>query len=151
MREPAGGQRRLSVMRIGLVVGFIALVLTGCDEAGSEAPPATTWQEPARYDYTVRSSCGERLLIGTFKLTVVDGKVTEVTRSDADSVGKPENYPTLGDLLDEYTTAKSKGAHVAKLETDPVDGHPTRIDLDPMQNAIDDEACYVISNYAPRG
>ena len=28
------------------------------------------------------------------------------------------------------------------LETDPVDGHPTAISVDHIENAIDDESCY---------
>jgi hypothetical protein len=92
------------------------------------------------------------LLIGTFTMTVADGKVTKVIRKDGTlPETKPENFPTLSDLLDEYSTARQNGADVAKLEVDPADGHPTKIDLDPIKNAIDDEACYVISNYTPRG
>jgi len=141
------------------MAGVTALALAGCGGASPTAEPTVEpavapgviWQEPARYEYTVESHCGERLLIGTFKMTVADGKVTEVSRADeALPEAKPENFPTLKDLLDEYSTAKQKGAHVAKLETDPADGHPTRIELDPIKNAIDDEACYLISNYLVR-
>jgi hypothetical protein len=91
------------------------------------------------------------LLHGTFEMTVVDGKVTEATSSTGTlPETKLENFPTLKDLLDEYTTAQQNGAHLAKLQTDAADGHPTQIDLDPIKNAIDDEACYLISNYTPR-
>ncbi|GIH10137.1 hypothetical protein Rhe02_82040 [Rhizocola hellebori] len=133
-------------------MGVTALALAGCgDAAPTTAEPSLSWQEPANYEYTVASTCGERLLIGTFKMTVAQGKVTEVVRKDNTLPEvKPENYPSLKDLLDEYLTAKKNGAHLAKLETDPADGHPTKIDLDPIKNAIDDEACYRISNYTPR-
>jgi hypothetical protein len=139
-------------MKTALLVGVTALALAGCGDAATESGPSTGWQEPASYEYTVDSHCGERLLIGTFTMTVADGKVTKVIRKDGTlPETKPENFPTLSDLLDEYSTARQNGADVAKLEVDPADGHPTKIDLDPMKNAIDDEACYLISNYTPRG
>ena len=35
------------------------------------------------------------------------------------------------------------------FETDPADGHPVRIDIDHSRNAMDDESCFVISDYDP--
>jgi hypothetical protein len=59
--------------------------------------------------------------------------------------GQLQRPPTLGELLDELAEARRDGAYEAKLTTNPVDGHPTGITIDPIKNAIDDEACYAIS------
>jgi hypothetical protein len=38
---------------------------------------------------------------------------------------------------------------VARVDVDPGDGHPVRITIDPDKNAVDDDLCYTISDYAP--
>jgi hypothetical protein len=58
--------------------------------------------------------------------------------------------PTLAGLVDELAEARKEGADVARLESDPADQHPRRITIDPDRNAIDDEACYTISDYRPQ-
>ncbi len=142
-------------MRIALAT---VLLLGACAGTGPgpTAQSAAQWQEPAQYEYTVDSRCGERLLIGRFQITVADGKVTKAAGVDEAAqriASDPKllaNLPTLKQLLDEYETARHEGAHVAKAEFDPADGHPTKIELDPLKNSIDDEACYQISDYRPR-
>jgi len=58
--------------------------------------------------------------------------------------------PTIGELLDELEQARRDNADTAEAEYAP-DGHPERISLDWDENAVDDEALYVISAYAPTG
>jgi hypothetical protein len=113
----------------------------------------SVWREPQSYVYIVDSRCGERLLIGRIRLWVGQGKVVRAEGMDEPGRGlateaKLANLPTLGQLLDEYDNARHSGADVATVAFDPGDGHPTKIDLDPKKNAVDDEACYVISEYA---
>jgi hypothetical protein len=142
-----------------LVVAAAILPLAACTAAPPPAPlprPVRTapasWQEPARYTYVLESGCGERPLIGRFRLTVTAGKVTTAVGLDAASrsalTTTPQlTPPTLGQLLQQVDTARRAGAHVAKAVTDPADGHPTEVNLDPIANAIDDEACYTVTNY----
>lgn len=112
----------------------------------------TSWREPASYVYTMTSSEGERSLIGTFRVTVRDGKVTKAVGLDESARRVVERslgeVPTIGGLLEELEQARRDNADTAEVEYAP-DGHPVRIDLDREKNAIDDEALYVISAYDP--
>ncbi len=112
------------------------------------------WEEPPRYTYDLMSTCGERALIGRYRITVEDGKVTkaegldEPTRRTVADLPR-DAIPTLSQLIDELNAARSAGAATADLETDPATGHPTKITIDPEPHAIDDESCYTISALKP--
>ncbi|MDC0768536.1 DUF6174 domain-containing protein [Streptomyces sp. HD] len=110
------------------------------------------WQEPDSYTYTLQSSAGERTLLGTFRITVRDGAVAEAVGLDesARRIVKdiPDAVPTIGELLDELEQARRDDADRAEARY-AADGHPVRISVDWMENAIDDEALYVISAYKP--
>jgi hypothetical protein len=128
-----------------------AMALAACGETGKTVEAPLAWQEPASYSYVLQSSCGERPLLGRFRITVRNGEVVKaegVGEADQRSMGSTElSPPTLGELLDELAEARSNGAYEAKLTTDPADGHPTGVTIDPIKDAIDDEACYAISYY----
>ncbi|WP_329600311.1 DUF6174 domain-containing protein [Streptomyces pseudovenezuelae] len=122
-------------------------------EAKSAAVQSKTlWQEPAAYAYTLASSEGERSMIGTFRVTVRDGRVVKAVGLD-DSGRRaveqiPGGVPTLSGLLEELQQARRDQADTAEAEY-AADGHPVRISLDWEKDAIDDEALYVISAYEP--
>ncbi|MER6678195.1 DUF6174 domain-containing protein [Streptomyces sp. NPDC000983] len=134
----------------------VALLLTtaGCGDDG-DAPAASVgreWKEPAAYTYTLESTLGERSLLGRFRVAVRDGEVAEAEGLD-DSARRlversPDQVPTIGDLLAELEGAREEDADKAEVEY-AADGHPERITLDWEENATDDEALYVISDYAP--
>ncbi len=121
--------------------------------AGCARPEESSWQGPGRYAYTLDSRCGEQLLIGKIRLWVEDGAVVRAEGFDEAGVRLQEtalaNLPTLATLVGYYNEAVKGGADTAKLETDPADGHPVRIDIDHSSNAMDDESCFVISDYDP--
>jgi hypothetical protein len=145
------------------LVAAAALTLTGCGLARGGTTPggdqrnrvggdAETWQEPASYAFTLASACGERDLIGTFRLTVVDGMVTAAEGGDEPGrrlllQRQPHLLPTLAGLLNEARQAQRDGADVVETLVDPADGHPTKISIDYDRDAMDDEACYTISDY----
>ncbi|GAA4675390.1 hypothetical protein Prum_029650 [Phytohabitans rumicis] len=135
--------------RVALVCVVVA-GMAGCGESGAET--AASWQEPGSYSYVLASQCGERLLLGRFRITVEQGKVTKAEGLDGSArralEGKSDSPPTLRQLLDEWESARRDGAEVADLSTDPGDGHPTKIMIDPVKNAMDDEACYTITEFA---
>ncbi|WP_369173024.1 DUF6174 domain-containing protein [Streptomyces sp. R28] len=144
------------VSQVALIGGmFCALAACGTETSASsatEAPTRATWQEPASYTYTLRSSEGERSLLGIFRITVRDGAVAEAVGLD-DSGRRvvedvPDAVPTIGALLDELDQARRDDADTAEADY-AADGHPVRISLDWEENAIDDEALYVISAYEP--
>ncbi|MEU0068094.1 DUF6174 domain-containing protein [Streptomyces sp. NPDC006332] len=110
----------------------------------------SSWEEPASYAFTLTSSEGERALIGTFRVTVRDGRVAKAVGLD-DSGRRvvrrlPDEVPTLGGLLDELKQARHDKADIAEARY-AADGHPVRIFLDWETNALDDEALYVVSAY----
>lgn len=158
---------RRSVSVTGLVGGLLwATVACGTESSSGSgsaqvrnpepttSPSGTTWKEPDSYVYTLKSTEGERSLIGTFRVTVRDGKVAEAVGLDANSRRVVRQLsgevPTIGELLDELEQARRDNADTAEAEY-ASDGHPERISLDWDRNAIDDEALYVISSYAPTG
>ncbi|MFE4581783.1 DUF6174 domain-containing protein [Streptomyces chartreusis] len=139
------------VFRAVLAVGLVCGVAGCADEPESEAASAS-WREPDSYTYTLRSSEGERSLIGAFRITVRDGAVVKAVGLDdsgrrvVDDV--PDTVPTIGELLGEWRQARRDDADKAEVEY-ARDGQPERISLDWMENAIDDEALYVISDFEP--
>lgn len=139
----------MTAVRTLLLVGGLVLVTAACGEETGPSSPA--WEEPASYAYTLTSSEGERSLIGTFRVRVRDGEVDKAVGLD-DSARRvvrqlPDQVPTLGDLLKEAEQARGEGADTVETEY-AEDGHPTDIRLDWDENAIDDEARYMISDYA---
>lgn len=113
------------------------------------------WHEPADYSFSVTSSCGERAFVGDYRVDVVGGVVASGQHRDpADGRWKQvedlASLPTLGDMVDEVAQATDDpDAGDVTLETDPIDGHPTEISVDHLEDAIDDETCYVITDYEP--
>ena len=142
-------------MRVKMVVPALLLSsLAAC--AGPEASPAQapppTWTPPAKYAFVLGSQCGERLLIGRFRVTVQDDRVVESVGLDDSSrrvlmVRMADVVPTLRQLEQEAETARQAGADEVRIERDPVDAHPTKITIDYETNTIDDEACYTIEDY----
>ncbi|NUT31160.1 MAG: hypothetical protein HOV84_35455 [Streptomyces sp.] len=138
-----------AVLLGGLLCG-VAACGTGTKGVGTQS--RAPWQEPDSYTYTLQSSAGERTLLGTFRITVRDGAVAEAVGLDesARRIVKdvPDAVPTIGELLDELEQARRDDADKAEARY-AADGHPVRISVDWMENAIDDEALYVISAYEP--
>lgn len=114
-------------------------------------PGVVAFDEPAAYSFVLTSSCGERSLIGRFLIRVEAGTPVLVEPLDEAASrfpGSPEDVPTIGALLAEAEDARNRGADIVTVEADPVDGHPTSIEIDWDRATIDDEACYAISDYA---
>lgn len=119
-------------------------------QSSTTAGTPITWEEPSSYVYTLTST--SMVLAGTFRVTVRDGKVTEAVGLDEGSRSVveqgPDRIPKIGDLLDMLEKAWQEQADTAEIQYAP-GGHPARITLDVDENAIDDEAEYVISGYKP--
>ncbi|MFE6284535.1 DUF6174 domain-containing protein [Streptomyces sp. NPDC057877] len=143
----------MNSVRTAIVSVLLATALLACGGDGDrEVGGTTTWAEPASYRYTLTSSTGERPLIGTFRISVRGGEVAEAEGLDDSGrrvVGQtPHHVPTIGRLLAEVEQARREGADEAEVAY-AAKGHPARITLDWDRDAIDDEALYVISDYAP--
>ncbi|KMS67077.1 lipoprotein [Streptomyces viridochromogenes] len=138
-----------AVFKAALIGGLLWAVAACGTEKPAPASHQDRWKEPASYTYTLRSSEGERALIGTFRITVRNGSVAKATGLDDSGrsvvADLPDAVPTIGQLLAELDQARRDDADTAEAEYAP-DGHPVRISLDWEENAIDDEARYVITS-----
>jgi hypothetical protein len=124
--------------------------------SSTESPPAQAiaWVEPAAYTFTFESSCGERSLIGRFRVTVEQFRTVAFQGLDEAGrryQGDPRSMPTLSTLVKEAEAAKARGASRAEVTTDPADGHPVDVIIDMDANMIDEESCYRILDYVPSG
>jgi hypothetical protein len=126
--------------------------------SGSPGPTASTefqlaqqrWTDlgPVSYRMTLTSSCGERMGLGVFRVTVTPRgiEVQPVDRWSDDTA-----VQTVPDLFDFITQASDNGAEVVDVDYDVELGYPKQIDVDYMVDAIDDEACYRVSDFEPLG
>ena len=129
------------------------------DTSGATGLGEATWDAPDDYEFTLRSRCGNRNDLGVYEITVEDGEVTNVDAphwerigQERGSIGFTSEYagdaPTLSELAAEADAADAAGADVVELSTDPADGRPTRLDIDWDEEAIDDEACFIVGDYS---
>lgn len=134
--------------------------LSGCGGALPSGPvpgaaeAAERWSDGGvdSYTYALTSSCGERLLIGSYRVTVTDGDVTAV--EGLDEVGRriageghdlTEEVPTIAGLLDRVVAADA--STVPEVTFDDA-GVPTAVTFDPSPG-IDDEECYTVADVEP--
>jgi hypothetical protein len=117
--------------------------------------PATppTWTEPASYKFTLKSSCGQGTLEGTFQSVVQGGLVVQNTALDdparkALKLKLSKLVPTLGQIEAQVNTARQQGADEVVIDHDAGDGHPTKVRIDPKKDTRGDEHCYDISDYS---
>lgn len=108
-----------------------------------------TWErrQPANYQFTWRMGCFcPPEATGPFTVTVRDGEVT-ITPAQA---GGPKPgalvRPTIADL---FATARAllASADTVAVIYDPTFGFPSRIDADPITNAVDDEASFSVTDF----
>ncbi len=104
----------------------------------------------ASYTYMFRSSCGERDGLGSFRVTVHKGEVTDVKVANRYThlPQDIEMIPSLQGILDEAARAERRGADEVTLRLSP-DGTPRSLSIDYMKEAIDDEMCWFASHIDP--
>ena len=128
----------------------------------TESVPATlerhyaAWQaaRPARYAFEYRVDC---FCIGGgrwYLVTVDSGRVTSATVSDSASGGKGgplalEFVPTIDSLFVFARRAYAEKADSVAVELDTAIHHPTRLYIDRMVQAADDEVTYSVRALRP--
>ena len=128
----------------------------GLINPGACQPPlAADWAEPHAYSFTYESGCGERNMLGTFEAQVEGGVVVGVKGLDdrsrqVVSTYRPSEFPTLAAMLEKVRQARNEAdaGHV-RLTPDPTLAQPVTNQIDWIANAIDDEECYTVSEFAP--
>ncbi len=135
-------------------------VLAGCGARTGPGPvepaaPATTSTAtdvattlPRSYAFTLTSSCGERGLLGDYRVHVRDDRVSGVENLNDDYPYEPTptEVPTLQDMVDLAESARP-GAVVDYVVDDA--GVPRSLSLDPVPHGIDDEECYEVTDLVP--
>jgi hypothetical protein len=114
-------------------------LVAACGDDGPDAfvdDPVTAW--PMAYSFDLESSCGERSLIGDFRVWVEDEEVTRV-RPETDR----RYVPTLSDL--EHLVADAGPDAEVEVERG-TEGWITWLSIDHLPDAIDDEECYRVTN-----
>jgi hypothetical protein len=112
------------------------------------------WEEPRAYSFVLadnRCGGGERNYFGRMRVFVEDGETLEYGALDETAEqfsGPPSDVPTLADLLARVEEARNATEPEVTVVTDPADGHPVELFIDWAPDAMDDEECYVISEYA---
>ncbi|WP_157441676.1 DUF6174 domain-containing protein [Actinoplanes awajinensis] len=136
--------------RAALLTVTAALTLSGC----SSTPSGTTVRAvagtlPDHYSYVVTASCGERAVIGTFRIVVRDRDVV-VSAEPADPESTVQvplaSFPTLKYIVEQVESAEPDA--VVEFTTDAA-GRPAHVSIDHRPNAIDDEECYDITDIQP--
>lgn len=133
--------------------GGEAVGTAACQSAVRWAPPAglehhggvPDWQAPRAYSFTVQSSCGEQAFIGEYAVTVVENEVVAVEplRQSWAAVTLG-SVPSIADMLDLAREADSEGEASVWIDAK---GTPRWLKLDPVPNAMDDEKCFLITEY----
>ncbi|WIM94315.1 hypothetical protein ACTOB_006332 [Actinoplanes oblitus] len=138
--------------RTALLTAIAALTLSACGNtlsgtatATRDAVHAAAANLPGAYTYVLTSNCGERALIGRFRITV-DGQVATGEPVGAEVDPGVTHFPAIAELLAEVDTAGPDA--VIGFETDAA-GRPARLSIDPLPDATDDEACYTFADIEP--
>lgn len=129
------------------LIGLLAAipVLAACGDAS--APPTRAIEPaqaalPASYSFDLTSRCGERSLLGAYRVWVADDAVVRVEPR--------EGTPRPADLADVPTIADLE-AQIEDVGPDAVvevdradDGRLRSVSIDHLPDAIDDEECYTV-------
>ena len=153
---PSDAARRRAARLLCVALSLVALTaMAGCGgstapSAGPAAPAAAqAWTEPAHYAYTLLTTCGERNGLGLFRVWVRGGHVERAKAlrrwSDLLPLGQ---MPTVGDIIQLAAAAQGGGADDVHVTRAP-DGRPRWVSIDYLENAIDDEACYRVTDLIP--
>lgn len=139
-----------------MAAALLAMGLAGCATSSDSGPTrldagAVEWREPAAYEATIQVDCGERdAAYGQWRVTVNNGAIVEATALDeraelTASIESAPRPPTVGEVLAAAAAADADGAESVVIERGP-DGIPLRVEVDYQLEAVDDEACWTISD-----
>lgn len=143
-----------------LAAGTLALSLAGCNDSTGPDPltlaaAVRKWESkgPAdyRFNYQATCFCG---LVGLRPLTiwVQDGVVTHAFFAEGGEEVPPDQLgqvPTIDDLFAWIVEATNTGAHEITATYDDELGYPRQVFIDRIENAIDDELSFEVSNLRP--
>ena len=147
--------------RLHCTIAIAALAVQGGCSAPTQAISDLTiarqrWEaaRPSAYDYTLGISCFCGGEITRPVVIVVSGNSVE-SRKYADTgetVGAPfsVSFPSIDGLFDVLVQATGRKPAVLDATYHPSLGYPTRVSIDFVANAADDEMQYTITNFHAR-
>lgn len=144
-------------MRAVLALSIAALVACGDDPvrpqvvALDEAQALWNRTKPASgsYSYDQQVMCFCPYGASTFRVTVTAGAITRVHDSQAASdlpSSQFSRFRTVDQLFSEVRSALAKSGVLTTVEYHPTMGFPSKVSLDPVKNAVDDEVAYFTSS-----
>ncbi len=134
----------------------VLATMTACDTIAGTQPERALWQalDIQNYDfvYGVSCFCGFTRP-NPAKLSVRGGVVVKVVPVDSAGftreIGTPSTYPTVDSLFSILETAQKNTPKGVTVEFDPTYHFPTKMFIDPIKNAVDDEVTYTIQKFTP--
>jgi len=133
----------------------IALIfLAGCETITGTKPERALWDalEIQNYDFVYQVSCFCAFTgPNPVKLSVRNGVVAGATPvgSFIGTMPPLSTYPTIDSLFVVLETAQKNTPTGVTVDFDPTYHYPTKIFIDPIKNATDDEVTYTVEGFVP--
>lgn len=138
------------------IAALMLMGLASCDTATGTQPEKALWHALGiqNYDFVYQVSCFCGILgPNPAKLSVRGGVVSKVASPDSTvSLGvtpPPSSYPTVDSLFAILERAQKGTPAGVTVEFDPTYHYPSKIFVDPLKNAADDEITYTILKFTP--
>ena len=136
-------------------IAAIALIfLAGCESIAGTRPERALWDalEIQNYDFVYQVSCFCGFTIpNPVKLSVRNGVVSAAVPvgSFVGTLPPLSVYPTIDSLFVVLETARKNTPDGVTVDFDPTYHYPTKIAIDPVKNAADDEVTYTVESFVP--
>jgi len=133
----------------------IALILlAGCETITGSKPEKALWDalEIKSYDFVFQKSCFCGAVgPNPVKLSVRDGVVSAAAPvgSFIGTMPPLSTYPTVDSLFAILDRAEKNTPDGVTVDFDPTYHYPTKISVDPIKNAVDDEVVYSVESFVP--
>ncbi len=137
-------------------VALAALFFSGCGGGGSSptrlAQAQARWQTASisHYAFTLERSCFcPPDSNGPVRIEVRGGTVVSITKPDGSPITGDyfSAYDTVEELFEVVRSAENRPAASIITDFDPDRGYPTRISIDYIAQAVDDEVSYSVSDF----
>ena len=133
----------------------LALIfLAGCEAITGTQPEKALWDalDIQNYDFVYEESCFCAFTApNPVTLSVRDGAVTAATPvgSFLGTMPPLNSFPTIDSVFAILERAQKNSPGGVTVEFDPTYHYPTRIAVDPIKNAVDDEVTYTVGSFKP--
>lgn len=137
------------------IAALTLLALAGCDTLTGTQSDHALWNALGirNYDFVYQIGCFCPLSgPNPAKVSVRGGVIVKIAPDSASFVGilpPASTYPTIDSLFVILEAAQKTSPNGVKVQFDPTYHYPTKISIDPIKNAIDDEVTYTVKSFTP--